>query len=65
MDEMSSAFSNLKIGREAMGVDTIVGPHNTDAYINQAVDITEKQEAQGIETPAIVEADRVEDDEAS
>ena len=45
-DERFSAMVNdLKTLREAMGVDTIVGPHNTEAYIKQAKDITDEQDS--------------------
>lgn len=44
-DERFSAMVNdLKVLREAMGVDSIVGPHNTEAYIEQAKNITEEQD---------------------
>ena len=33
-----------------MGIETIVGPHNTQAYVNQAVSVTEIQEDAGIDT---------------
>jgi len=33
--------NTLKVIREAMGVDTIVGPHNQAAYINQATELNE------------------------
>lgn len=45
-----SQAQTLKTLREAMGVDAIVGPHNQQAYINQAVDITDSQEEAGIDT---------------
>ena len=47
---MKSQAETLKTLREAMGVDAIVGPHNQEAYINQAVAITESQESAGVDT---------------
>jgi len=47
--EFNDAVANLKTLREASGVDTIIGPHNTEAYINQAVEITELQEEGGVD----------------
>ena len=34
----------LKTLKDALGVDAIVGPSNTEAYINQAETIVEQQE---------------------
>ena len=42
--EINDAINNLKVLREAMGVDAIVGPHNQKAYIDQAVIVDNKQE---------------------
>lgn len=42
--QLNDAIANLKTLREAMGVDAIVGPTNTEAYINQAEQVTELQE---------------------
>lgn len=42
-DSFSQAVNDLKTLREAMGVDAIVGPNNTEAYINQAEVVQEKQ----------------------
>jgi len=42
--ELTDAVNNLKTLREAMGVDAIIGPHNQEAYINQAIEVTELQE---------------------
>jgi hypothetical protein len=39
--------NTLKTLREAMGVDAIVGPHNQEAYIRQANEITEAQDDAG------------------
>jgi hypothetical protein len=39
--------NTLKTLREAMGVDAIVGPHNQQAYIQQAAEITEAQDDAG------------------
>ena len=44
IDELSKNAQTLKTLREAMGVEQIVGPHNTDAYIHQAGIVTENQE---------------------
>jgi hypothetical protein len=49
-EEIASAINDLKTLREAIGVDTIVGPHNMEAYVNQAVEVTDIQEDQGIDT---------------
>lgn len=43
-DALNQQAETLKTLREAMGVDTIVGPGNTEAYIQQAEMITEQQE---------------------
>ncbi len=45
-DSFSQAVNDLKVLREAMGVDSIVGPTNTEAYIEQSEIVTEKQENQ-------------------
>jgi hypothetical protein len=57
MDRQTQEINNLKTQadtlktiREGMGVDTVVGPHNSEAYINQSVAITEAQEGLGIDT---------------
>jgi len=42
--KINDAFNNLKVMREAMGVDAIVGPHSTKAYVEQAVIVDEIQE---------------------
>ncbi|MEE9459607.1 MAG: portal protein [Candidatus Bathyarchaeia archaeon] len=39
--EIKTMAETLKILREAMGVDQIVGPHNTEAYIEQAALVQE------------------------
>ncbi len=44
VDNEKKMAETLKTLREAMGVDTIVGPSNTEAYINQADEIVENQE---------------------
>ncbi len=49
-DNINTQANTLKTLREAMGVDAIVGPHNTEAYVNQAVGVTEAQEAAGTDT---------------
>jgi len=49
-EELTAAISDLKTLREAMGVATIVGPHSTEAYVSQAVAVTEIQEESGIDT---------------
>ncbi len=43
--EINDAINNLKVLREAMGVDAIVGPHNQKAYIDQAKIVDDKQES--------------------
>jgi hypothetical protein len=43
-DELAQQIDGLKKLREAMGVDTIVGPHNQEAYIQQAAMITDSQQ---------------------
>ena len=50
LEGMNKQANTLKTLREAMGVDAIVGPHNQEAYINQAVAITESQESAGVDT---------------
>jgi len=42
--EINDAINNLKVLREAMGVDAIVGPHNQKAYIDQAKIVDDIQE---------------------
>lgn len=42
--EINDAINNLKVLREAMGVDAIVGPTNTEAYKEQAEIVLDKQE---------------------
>ena len=44
LDAFKTQAETLKTLREAMGVEQIVGPHNTDAYVHQAGIITENQE---------------------
>ena len=44
--EINDAINNLKVMREAMGVDAIVGPTNTQAYKEQADIVLESQEGQ-------------------
>lgn len=41
--EINDAINNLKVLREAMGVDAIVGPTNTEAYKDQADIVLNKQ----------------------
>lgn len=41
--EINDAFTNLKVMREAIGVDAIVGPTNTEAYKEQADTVLDKQ----------------------
>jgi len=41
--EINDAINNLKVLREAMGVDAIVGPTNTQAYTEQADIVLDKQ----------------------
>jgi len=41
--EINDAINNLKVLREAMGVDAIVGPTNTEAYKNQADIVLDEQ----------------------
>lgn len=45
MDMLKTQAETLKIIREAMGVDTIVGPHAQQAFIEQATIITEQQDS--------------------
>ena len=49
IDELSKNAQTLKTLREAMGVEQIVGPHNTDAYIHQSGIVRESQ--QDLEQP--------------
>lgn len=42
--EINDAVNNLKVLREAMGVDAVVGSENTKAYSDQAKIVDEKQE---------------------
>lgn len=44
--EINDAINNLKVLREAMGVDAIVGPTNTQAYKNQADEVIDEQKDQ-------------------
>lgn len=44
--EINDAINNLKVLREAMGVDAIVGSTNTEAYKEQAQTVLDKQDAQ-------------------
>ena len=44
LNELKTNAETLKTLRDAMGVDKIVGPHNTDAYIHQAGIVTENQD---------------------
>ena len=46
VESLNTQAETLKTLREAMGVDTIVGPGNTEAYIKQADIVTEQQEDQ-------------------
>ena len=41
--EINDAINNLKVLREAMGVDAIVGPTNTQAYKDQADIVLDEQ----------------------
>ena len=41
---LKTMAETLNIIREAMGIDSIVGPHNTEAYIQQSEAVTEVQE---------------------
>lgn len=43
--EINDAINNLKVLREAMGVDAIVGPNNQKAYIDQAQIVDDIQES--------------------
>jgi hypothetical protein len=42
--EMDSAINNLKVLKDAIGADTIVGPTNTEAYKEQADIVLDKQD---------------------
>lgn len=44
LNDNKTEAETLKIIREAMGVETIVGPSNTEAYINQAENVEENTE---------------------
>ncbi|HHZ70984.1 MAG TPA: hypothetical protein EYN54_12055, partial [Methylococcaceae bacterium] len=44
--EINDAINNLKVLREAMGVDAIVGPTNTQAYKDQADIVLDEQKEQ-------------------
>ena len=44
LNELKTQAETLKTLREAMGVDTIVGPHNQQAYTQQAEIVTDSQE---------------------
>ena len=63
MQELKNNADVLKTLREAMGVDSIVGPHNTEAYIQQAEMVTETQEeiAPNLETTGIATGNRIEE----
>lgn len=50
-ETLNTQADTLKKLREAMGVDTIVGDNNMEAYIQQAETITEQQEAIDNEKP--------------
>jgi hypothetical protein len=41
VNNIKTEAETLKTLREAMGVDSIVGPHNTEAYIKQAINVDE------------------------
>lgn len=43
-DELAQQIDGLKKLREAMGVDTIIGPNSQEAYMNQASMITDSQQ---------------------
>ena len=47
LDSVRTNAEILKIIREGMGVDTIVGPHNQAAYINQAQNLNDSVTAAG------------------
>ena len=42
--EMDSAINNLKVLKDAIGADTIVGPTNTQAYKEQSEIVLDKQD---------------------
>jgi hypothetical protein len=44
IDNLNTQANTLKTLREGVGVDTIVGPHATEAFIQQAETITEQQD---------------------
>lgn len=58
LDGMKTQAETLKVLREAMGVDGIVGPHNTEAYIRQAGEITETQDQAGFPSEGELRLDR-------
>ena len=41
--KLNDSFTNLKTMREAMGIESIVGPGNTKAYIDQAQIVQDEQ----------------------
>lgn len=41
LNAIKTQAETLKIIREAMGIDSIIGPHNQAAYINQATELNE------------------------
>jgi hypothetical protein len=45
VEALNTQAQTLKVLREAMGIDAIVGPHNTEAYIQQSEIITDQQDA--------------------
>lgn len=47
VDELQSQAQTLKLIREAMGIESIVGPGNTEAYIEQAQQVQDAQELTG------------------
>lgn len=47
--QLNDSFTNLKVMREAMGVDAIVGPTNTEAYKNQADIVLDEQDNSQVE----------------
>ena len=55
--QLNDSFANLKIMREAMGVDTIVGPGNTEAYIEQAGIVGDLQGNPSPDVVAVVDVD--------
>ncbi len=45
--EVNDAINNLKVLREAIGAETIIGPTNTEAYKNQAKEVVISQDGGG------------------